>query len=281
MNAFIELYPLQMSMDPALYTALLFASGALSGFSSGLLGLGGCYINVPAQYGVLTSTGMGDTLAVRIAFGSSLAAALVIASLGTVEHHQRGEVMWEAAVPMGIAGIFGSLTGGTIASYTQGPILRYLFATVLLLAAVRMVVPLKESRGAAGFTVAHWMIAGFGFGIVSGFVGIAGGIVILPVLVGLLGFPIRLAAGTSSACILFTSAGGSLAYIINGLGKTGLPPLSLGYLNLFHWACLTATAVPFTILGIRMEMRVSERTLMVVFACLLALISLYMFGIFS
>ncbi|MDD1719068.1 MAG: sulfite exporter TauE/SafE family protein [Methanoregulaceae archaeon] len=266
-------------METGFYFIVLLAAGAVSGFSSGLLGLGGCYLNVPVQYWVLTSTGFDPTISTRIAFGTSLAIALLISMINTIEHHKRNEVFWEAAIPIGIAGIAGSLIGGTVAALLPGGILRTLFAVVLLVAAVRMLIPMKECRTATNTQgKAVFVATGLFLGIVSGLVGIAGGIIIVPILVCLLRFPMHQAAGTSSACIIFTSAGGVVAYLLNGMMVSDLPPLSIGYINLLQWSAIAFTTIPFTLAGIHYAYRLPARKLSVVFAFLLIAISVYMFG---
>ena len=59
------------------------------------------------------------------------------------------------------------------------------------------------------------------------------------------------AVGTSSACLIFSSAGAVTAYVINGWGVAGLPPYSMGYVNLMTFAILAATTVPLARFGVR------------------------------
>ena len=60
-------------------------------------------------------------------------------------------------------------------------------------------------------------------------VGVGGGILVIP-LMTICNVPMINAIGTSAAIGLPISIGGALGYVITGLGQTGLPPLSLGYI---------------------------------------------------
>jgi uncharacterized membrane protein YfcA len=62
------------------------------------------------------------------------------------------------------------------------------------------------------------------------------------------------------------------AYVINGIVVAGLPPYSIGYINLVAFAILAATTIPFARVGVRLAHRSSERDLQIVFAAVLILI---------
>jgi len=254
-----------------IYVAVLLITGVIAGFSSGLIGVGGCFLMVPVQFWLLSTMGMDSTLAIRVAFGTSLAVALPTALSGTLGHHRRHAVLWDAAVPIGIAAVIGALLGGTIAANAPGEILRIFFGIVVLVVSVRMIVDLPIKAPAENRSrMPAWIVTGFGVGILSGLVGMGGGVVMVPIMVIGLGFSMHQAVGTSSACILFSSAGGVIAYIANGLGVPGLPPLSVGYVELIPWAILVATTIPFAQVGVRAAHRLPARKLRRIFAVVMA-----------
>jgi hypothetical protein len=80
------------------------------------------------------------------------------------------------------------------------------------------------------------------------------------------------AVGTSSACLIFSSAGAVTAYVINGFGVAGLPAYSIGYVDLMTFAILAATTIPLARLGVRWAHACSGRNLQIVFAGVLILI---------
>jgi uncharacterized protein len=264
-------------MDPLIQYASLFFTGILAGTLSGLFGVGGGSLMTPVQYWLYTGNGIDSTLATRLAFGTSLAVIVPTMISGALAHHRRGVVNWQAAVPMGCAAIVGGLFGGTLAAYLPGIVLRVFFAVFLLIIAVRLVWHIRDCRECEirGSTGQH-LIIGFFIGILSGLTGLGGGALLVPVLVLLLGYPIHRAVGTSSACLIFSSAGATAAYIINGLGVAGLPPFSIGYVNLVSFAVLAVTTIPLARVGVRFAHACSGRNLQILFAGFLVLIGILM-----
>ena len=265
------------SMDPVFQYSALFITGIVSGIASGSFGVGGGSLMTPVQFWLYTASGIDSTLAIRLAFGTSLAVITPTMISGTLAHHQRGTVDWQAALTMGIAALFGGLTGGMAASYLPGSALRMFFAVFILVMAVRMIWHLRESpdREPSG-TPVRYLIIGFFIGIVSGLTGLGGGALLVPILVTLLGYPIHRAVGTSSACLIFSSVGAVTAYAINGTGVTGLPPYSVGYVNLATFAILAITTIPFARVGVRCAHACSGRNLQIIFSGLLVFMGLMM-----
>jgi uncharacterized protein len=260
-------------MDPILYFASLIITGITAGTASGFFGVGGGFLMTPVQFWLYTSGGLDSTLATRLAFGTSLAVMIPTMISGAAAHHSRGAVDWKAAIPMGCAAVFGGLFGGTLAAHLPGIVLRTFFAFLIVFMAIRMVwhihsCPVCEPCGSTRI----YILIGFLIGIISGLAGIGGGILLVPVLVMLIGYPMHRAVGTSSACLIFSSAGAVTAYIINGWGVAGLPLYSIGYVDLMTFAILAVTTIPLARLGVRCAHGCSGRNLQIVFAVVLILI---------
>jgi uncharacterized membrane protein YfcA len=266
-------------IDTSIAALILMVTGILAGFSSGLLGLAGSYIDNPVMFWLLSHYGYDTTTAVRVAFGTSVAIALVIASINTYEHQKTRSIIWKIVFMIGSASIVGGLLGGTLATHVPGEPLKILFGLFLIVSAVRMVMPLPEEWGRKKITWYYWVVAGLAFGIVSGLLGIGGGLMILPVLVCIFGVPVHEAMATCSACIVFSSAGSTLSYIVNGLAAHDLPPYSVGYVNMVFWAAIVIPTIPFTIIGARLSDRLSARKLSFIFACVIIVIACYMLGL--
>ena len=264
-------------MDPILQYASLFLTGILTGTASGIFGVGGGFLMTPVQFWLYTGGGMDSTLATRLAFGTSLAVMIPTMFSSAIAHNSRGAVNWQAAVPIGSAAVVGGITGGTLAAHLPGIVLRTFFSIVIILMAVRMVWHIHsctvcEPRGSIG----AYLLIGFLIGIVSGLAGIGGGVLLVPVLVILLGYPMHTAIGTSSACLIFSSAGAVTAYIINGWGVAGLPPFSIGYVDLVTFAIFAVTTIPLARFGVRCAHGCSGRNLQIVFSGLLIVIGVIM-----
>lgn len=270
-------------MDPQIVSALvLLATGVIVGFACGLLGVGGGFIMVPVQIWALTSSGIDPTIAVRVAFGTSLAVVLPTALSGCHGHHCRGVVLWRPGIALGLSGLAGALAGGTIATHTPGDLLKMLFGVVVLAGALRMVVAgrirPKEKQEEALLAYILW---GFAVGIVSGMTGIGGGVILVPAMVVALGFSMHQAVGTSSVAIAFNAMGGILAYALNGLGVAGLPPHSVGYIDLLQFVLLVGTSVPVAQLGVNVAHRLPGEQLRYIFMALMIYIGLRMIGVFA
>jgi uncharacterized membrane protein YfcA len=279
-----------------IYALALMITGVGAGLASGMLGVGGCFIMVPVQFWVLTSMGVEPTLATRISFGTALAVALPTAINAAYGHCRRGAVDSRAAPLLGISGLVGAFFGGVVAAHVPGNFLRIVFGLVIIAAASRMVMGPgfqtggKEGEGAEGGDGEKGLVArsdscylllGLPIGFLCGLIGIGGGVIMVPILSMAMGFWMHRAVGTSSAAIILTSSGGVLSYIFNGFDVSGLPPHSLGYVNLLQWALLAGTSIPTACVGVRAAHRFSADRLRAVFTLLMFYMALRMMGVFE
>ena len=110
---------------------LSVAVGFVAGVASGMLGIGGGMVTVPAM---VLALGVEQ----HVAQGVSLAVIAVTATMGTVAHVRYGNVVWGAAVIIApVAAVFG-VVGATIAGDLDPLLLRRIFACVLLFFGARM-----------------------------------------------------------------------------------------------------------------------------------------------
>lgn len=109
----------------------LIVVGLFAGAIAASLGLGGGIIFVPA---LVVLFGFDQ----HIAQGTSLAVIFPTAIVATIAHTRRGNVRWNLAIPIGIAGIAGAILGALIALRLDPDLLRRLFGAFLLLLAARM-----------------------------------------------------------------------------------------------------------------------------------------------
>ncbi len=289
MEAGIHLYLICVFFRPVepIYALALVITGAVAGFSSGMLGVGGCFIMVPIQFWVLTSMGVEPTLATRISFGTALAVALPTAVNAALGHHRKGAVVTRAALLLGLAGLAGAFIGGAVASQAPGDLLRTAFGVVVIAAALRMVTApdIEASADPSGISVPRkgscYLLLGLPVGFVSGLVGIGGGVIMVPILSTAMGFGIHRAVGTSSAAIILTSSGGVLSYVYNGLGVPGLPSFSLGYINLLQVALLAGASIPAARIGVRAAHRLPAERLRAIFTLVMVYMGLRMMGAFE
>ena len=238
---------------------------------------------VPVTVMVFTNMDVPVDMAVKLAFGTNLLVVLPTAISGSSVHHRRGAVWWKAVVVLGVTGAAGALLGSTVTSrFIGGDIIKIAFGGVIILASLRMLTakPPKVKEEPKDSPLV-WAGCGFSIGIVSGLLGIGGGVLVIPVLTILLKFKMHRAVGTSTGLMMFTSAAGALGYILNGMGVSGLPAHSIGYLNLPAWICLTATSVGVAQVGARTAHLLPAKQLRWIFIAVMFYMGLKMIGLFD
>jgi len=250
---------------------ILLITGLGVGFASGLLGVGGCFIMIPVQYFVYTSMGIDPATATMVAFGTNLLVVFPTAASGAHAHSKKGAVWWKAAIVLGVTGAIGAAIGSNIAVITPKYILRITFGLAVIAGAVRMLTakPPEITGKKPADNPLLWAAWGFPLGIVTGIIGIGGGVLMIPVMVVALSFGIHLAVGTSTALMIFTSLGGVAGYIYNGL-RAGVPYTSpighlIGYVNLESWLLLATTSVLMAQVGARTAHRIPAKKLRYIF----------------
>lgn len=265
-----------------IYIFILALAGIGVGFATGLLGVGGGFILAPVQFFLLQSIGVDTDTAIRMAFGTSLAVMLPTAISGAYTHHKNSCLLIKPAIYLGTAGFFGAILGAFIAVHTPGDILRVLFGILIFLVVIQF---LKYSNPKGSekkiLDVYHLLFYGSVAGICSGLLGIGGGIVLVPIMIILLGFSMIEAVGTSTAVIILTSLGGIITYSLNGMAIPGLPPYSVGYVNLLQFAVLAGFSIPMARIGANAAHKLSENYLRYIFSAVLIYIGLKMLGIFE
>ncbi|MGD9496595.1 MAG: sulfite exporter TauE/SafE family protein [Armatimonadota bacterium] len=260
----------------------LAATGVLVGLAGGLLGVGGCFIMVPVQVWAFQAMGVPLDIAVKQAFGTNLLVVLPTALSGALGHTRKGAVLWRAGVILGLGGAAGAVVGAAIATHLPGATLKVIFGLAIVASAIRMlrakppkVEPHPEK---AAWKLLAWAIP---IGVLTGLIGIGGGVLMVPIMVLALGFSMHQAVGTSTAMMLFTAAGGCTSYIAHGMGVEGLPPYSIGYVNLAAWAALALTSVPMAQVGVKVAHLLDQRRLKLVFIIVMIYMGLKMIGVFT
>jgi uncharacterized membrane protein YfcA len=258
--------------SPEWWWLAYLALGLVVGFFAGMLGIGGGVIIVPLLVFLFAAQHFQPERVLHLALGTSLA-SIVFTNLSSVRaHHLRGGVRWDivrAATPAIIA---GTLVGTAFADRMSSRYLAIIFTVFVFFSSLQMWVDSKPVAtrtlpGRFGLST-----AGFAVGALCSLVGVGGGILVIP-LMTICNVPMINAIGTSAAIGLPISIGGALGYIITGLGQTGLPPLSLGYVYIPALVALVAASFVTVPLGAHVAHRTRVIVLRRIFAVVLFMLA--------
>ena len=183
------------------------AIGCCVGFMSGLFGIGGGVLLVPAFVLLLK-------LQQKLAHGSALVAGVFLSFSGATLYVIGGNGNFAAAALVFIGSFTGVLIGTWLLKKIKILILMYVFLVVLVVTAVRLFIG-TDNEGAAYDNLTLGLVLGFittGLvaGTLSGLLGIGGGIIMVPTFILLFGFSAVVAKGTSLMVIVPTGTTGTL-----------------------------------------------------------------------
>lgn len=198
-----------------IHLTLEVCSGALVGFTLGLIGGGGSILAVPLMVYVV---GVANP---HVAIGTSALAVAVNALAGLAQHARIGTVKWRCATIFAACGIVGAFGGAALGKAMDGRQLLLCFALLMIVVGVLMLRG-RRNQGCADAAcnrenVVRVMTYGLGTGILSGFFGIGGGFLIVPALIGSTRMPILNAIGTSLVAVAAFGASTALSYMASGL----------------------------------------------------------------
>jgi len=181
------------------------AVGVVAGFLSGLFGVGGGILIVPALVLVLKFDQ-------RLAHGTSLAAVLPIAISSLTSYAIDDKVDWTVGALLAVGAIGGAVIGTHILHRLPHDALAAAFSLLLVVTAVRLILDDSDAGGRAALsligTVALILI-GLLAGILAGLLGVGGGIIMVPAMVVAFGVPAAVAKGTSLLVIVPTAVMGT------------------------------------------------------------------------
>ncbi|TQJ36968.1 sulfite exporter TauE/SafE family protein [Streptomyces sp. NBC_00080] len=240
-------------------TALILAlvAGGVIGLALGGLGGGGSVLAVPALIYLVHFTPAQATTA-----------SLIIVTLTSVTalagHARDGNVAWRTGLLFAAAGIVPAVIAGAAAGHLPNAVLTLAFAVIAALAAVRMLRPARtEPSGPVNPRKAG--AAGAGLGAVTGFLGVGGGFLAVPALVGVLGLTMRRAVGTSLLVITINSMAALTARAGSG-----------AHLDWVVIAPFTAAAILGAWDGKRLSKKLNGQTLQRLFAYVLLAVAVFM-----
>ena len=191
---------------------LFLAIGLVAGVMSGMFGIGGGAIIVPA---LVLLMGFDQTLATGTSLGALL---LPVGIFGCIAYYNQGKLKIKPALAVALGLLLASWFGARLALNLPEQVLKQSYGILLLVMAWRYIAPRKwyaEWRGKevpapqaeeidpdSPRVLLTTLAIGLVAGIASGLFGIGGGVVIVPALTMLLHFDQKLATGTSLGALL-------------------------------------------------------------------------------
>ena len=252
---------------------LYLSTGALAGILAGLLGIGGGLFIVPVLLFVLPFSGIESEQLMSICVATSLTTIVVTSISSVIAHHKHHAILWSVFWRL-LPGIgLGALAGAFAADIVSQLFLKNLFATSVILIAIKMLLKIQVST----FTELPGQIilstVSIIIGSLSAMIGIGGGALTVPIL-NYWKIPMAKAVATSAACGLPIAIAGTVGFIVTGFDQTNLPTYSSGFV---YWPAvigITSSSVLFAPVGAKFAHKISATLLSRLFAVFLLIVGL-------
>ncbi len=227
--------------------ALLLALGVLAGTYGTIVGAGGGFIVIPALLLIYPNKAPAEVTAI------SLAVVLFNAASGSAAYARLRRIDYRTGVAFALATVPGAVAGSLATQVVPRRAFDALFGVVLISVSAYMALRPTLSEGGLGWHprantyrsladiegrrysyAFNWqtgVVISFFVGLVASFLGLGGGIIHVPVMVALLGFPAHIAVATSHFILVFTALTATLVHVTTGSLTDEWPkviPLAVG-----------------------------------------------------
>ncbi|MFI2812245.1 MULTISPECIES: sulfite exporter TauE/SafE family protein [Microbulbifer] len=266
--------------EVSLFILLLCLAGLIAGITAGLFGNGGGFVVVPALLAVFPFLPNSSHEIMRVAVGTSLASIVISSARAVQAHRRRGAVDFQVLRDWSLWILLGVAGGLVIASYTDSTSLVFVFAGGVLVYSIYFLFPnlfdrlngkLSMPTGIARASLASFL-GGF-----SSLLGIGGGTITVMTMV-LCDRPVHQAVATASGIGFLIGLPGAIGFMLMGLGETGLPFGSVGYINIPALLAISLFSVISAPIGARMAHSMNELHLKRLFGVYLVIVSISMFA---
>lgn len=188
----------------------LLLVGIFIGSMSGFFGIGGGMILVP----ILLAIGFE----IKDAIGISIIQMVFSSIFGSYLNFKKGSLIIGEGVMVGVGGFVGGYLGGYVTPYVSDRILQVLFLGLLIYAILRLFFSESYADATQTKTLYKGILFALGFiiGIFSITLGIGGSIILTPILVGLLHYPLKKAISAGLFFVVFSSIAGMISRLAHG-----------------------------------------------------------------
>lgn len=249
--------------------------GLIAGFTSGLIGIGGGVIVVPALAYIFARQPIPHEFVMHAATASSLTIMVLTTLVAAISHHRHEPIRWSLYWHLFPGLVVGACSGVVVAHFLDSNVLRIIFAVFLLLVAIKIFFfhtakPDGRLPGRVGLS-----FAAYGIGTAASLLGIGGSIFMTPYLLHH-HITVRqtvVVAVTSSFTIALI---GAIVSIITGFSVVGMPAWSSGYIFWPAVIGITLPSVASVSFGAWVSHKMNTDLLQYIFATLLVLISCHL-----
>lgn len=185
------------------------ALALVSGFLSGLIGIGGGIVMAPL---LLYIPPLFDipTFTMQAIAGLTIVQGLVGCLVGSWTHRKLHFVSNELSLYMGSAIFIAAAVGGAGSSFVSNTILLFILACLAFVAAFCMLIPIAHDSEKPDVTIIKFnrfraLTTASGVGLLGGLVGQGGSFILIPLMTSYVQIPTRIAIGSNLAIVLFSS----------------------------------------------------------------------------
>lgn len=257
----------------ALIAVALAAAGAVTGVLAGVFGVGGGAVIVPVLYELFRILGVPEDVRMALCVGTSLAIIIPTSISSYKAHKARGTVDMNILRAWAVPVVIGTILGALVARWAPPAVFKLVFVLVAGVNAIRLIGNLNWKLGDDLPKGPLMRVYGFVIGVLSALMGIGGG-QIANMLMTFHSRPIHQAVSTSAGLGLLIALPGAIGYMIAGWDKTGLPPLSIGYVSILGLVLFAPISIFTAPWGVKLAHAMSKRSLEVAFGIFLAFVSL-------
>ena len=239
-----------------------FILGVSVGTFGTLVGVGGGIILVPIFLLIFHWTPQN-------AVGTSLVVVFMNAVSGSIAYIKQKKVYYDAAIRFSLATVPGAIIGSYLAEYFTSTSFKVSFGALLMIVSILMFFRTKQQEGKSKFGEEGYtynrplgVLISTLVGFLSSILGIGGGVIHVPAMVYILGFPTHIATATSHFVLAISTLFGVVSHYILG-NILVRPALAIGI-----------GAVVGAQIGAQLSLKVKSKSILVLLSIALFLLGL-------
>ncbi len=238
--------------------------GFASGFTSGAFGVGGGVITTPAIRMLLSQSS-------DIALGTPLPVIFPSALVGGFNYWRAGKIVPRIVLYCSLFGLAGTAAGSYVTALIDTRLIMIATSLILFYLAWRTFATamgkdlhqhLEGSSGDQGWPVWKLALIGFTAGFFSGFLGLGGGVIMVPAFLFLLHLELKECLGNSLVVIAILAVPGSIIHA------------QLGHVDWTIAIAMMVGVMPGSYLGSFFTLRARNRRVLLLFSCFLSAIGI-------